>query len=185
MTSKASAIWNSATSLAQSAWEAVRKKLKEKSPSRVMFASGVNFALGFINGSKSKNSAIEKSSRVLAQTAIDAFSDANLPDSKEFELVPVFDKPNATELTDLYNMQIPDQISVTHTLTNIDSLLRESIDTQKSLQSLMSGMTIDYTQLGNTIAQSLIDSGLHVNMDSGQLIGYLAGEMRDVRRMFR
>jgi hypothetical protein len=57
---------------------------------------------------------------VLAQTAIDAFSDANLPDSKEFELVPVFDKPNATGLTDLYNMQIPDQISVTHTLTNID-----------------------------------------------------------------
>ena len=185
MSSKASSIWNTATSLAQSAWDAVRKKLKEKSPSRVMFASGVNFALGFINGSESKNSAIEKSSRVLAQTAIDAFSDANLPDSKEFELVPVFDKPNTTGLTDLYNMQIPDQISVTHTLTNIDSLLRESIDTQKNLQSLMSGMTIDYTQLGNSIAQSLINSGIHVEMDSGQLMGYLAGEIRDARRMFR
>jgi hypothetical protein len=53
----------------------------------------------------------------------------------------------------------------------------------KALQAIADGV-IDYNLLGTAVAVALINSGLHVEMDGGQLMGYLAGEIRDVRRMY-
>jgi len=188
MTSKAGAIWSTAASLAQSAWNAVRKKLKEHSPSRVMFASGVNFAQGFINGSQSKNSDIDKNSKALVDTAMHAFDKANTTEH-EFSITPVIDDSkmaNSSAFMTLSNLSVPDNISVTYNLSNIDNLLKDSVNTQKSLYSLLSSanLGIDYNKLGESLAKSLINSGLHVQMDGGQLMGYLAGEIRDARRMY-
>ena len=44
---------------------------------------------------------------------------------------------------------------------------------------------IDYGLLGQAVANALISSGVHVEMDGGQLVGYIAGEIQDARRMFR
>lgn len=189
MGSKANALWNKATSLAQSAWDAVRKKLKEKSPSRVMFASGVNFVLGFINGSQSMNSDVDKNSKALVDTAMYAFDKANAA-THEFSITPVLDESkmtNSNAFMALSNLSVPDNISVTYNLSNIDNLLQDSVDTQKSLYSLLSNakLGIDYDMLGESLAKSLINSGLHVQMEGGQLVGYLAGEISDVRRMYR
>lgn len=43
---------------------------------------------------------------------------------------------------------------------------------------------IDYDRLGVSVANALIRSGIHVEMDGGELMGYLAGEIADARRMY-
>lgn len=188
MKSKGSAIWNEATSLAKSAWNAVKKALGEKSPSRVMFGSGINFVQGFINGSHSKSSAIEKNSQELVASAMDAFNKADISDNK-FSVVPVIDssKLSSSEgFAALTNLSIPDNISITYKLSNIDSLLKTSVETQKNLYSLLaeSNLEIDYDLLGDSVARSLVNSGLYVKMDGGKVMGYIAGEIKDARRQF-
>lgn len=188
MGSKASALWNKATSMANDAWKAVKKALGEKSPSRVMFGSGVNFVQGFINGTQSKHSDIDKNSKALVDAAMYAFNKADIG-TQEFNVVPVLDDSKITNsgaFTALNNLSVPDNISVTYKLSTIDGLLRDSVNTQKSLYSLLSGANIgiDYDILGESVAKSLINSGLHVQLEGGKLVGYLAGEVSDIRRMY-
>lgn len=188
MSSKAGALWNQATSMAKSAWDAVKKALGEHSPSRVMFGSGVNFIQGFINGSESKTYDIYKNSKALVDAAMYAFNKADIG-PHEFSITPVLDDSkiaNSSTFTALNSLSIPDNVSVTYKLSNIDALLKDSVDTQKSLYSLLSNanLGIDYNVLGESVAKSLINSGLHVRLEGGQLVGYLAGEISDIRRMY-
>ena len=66
----------------------------------------------------------------------------------------------------------------------LSAKLSDYNDLNRQVLDAVSNNAIDYGRLGVSVANALINSGVHVELDGGQFMGYLAGEIQDVRRQF-
>ena len=86
----------------------------------------------------------------------------------------------------MLNNRMPDNFNVgsVNYSQQFAAKLADYAAVNKQAMEAFANNAIDYDQLGVSVANALIRSGVHVEMDGGQLMGYLAGEIRDARRMY-
>lgn len=178
----------------------VKDKNKVKSPSRLFMEIGGYIGEGYAIGLEKSIPMVSKSAEELADVAPDVFSDTlkslsiNMDDLLETDYNPVitpvidptqFDS-DMTNLTTLLNNRMPDNFNVgaVNYSQQFAAKLADYADVNKQAMEAFANNAIDYDQLGVSVANALIRSGVHVEMDGGQLMGYLAGEIRDARRMY-
>ena len=84
------------------------------------------------------------------------------------------------------NISAPNDLSIGTVNYNQEfaSKLSDYADINRQAIAAVANNAIDYDILGVAVANALIRSGVHVEMDSGEFVGYLAGEINDVRRMY-
>lgn len=189
-----------ASRIASAVTGASKATLKINSPSKVFRAIGLGVGEGFIQGIDRSVSPTVKSAKNLANKIPDAFSDTlkslsiNMDDLLETDYNPVitpvidptqFDS-DMSSLTTMLNNRMPDNFNVgsVNYSQQFAAKLADYADVNKQAMEAFANNAIDYDQLGVSVANALIRSGVHVEMDGGQLMGYLAGEIRDARRMY-
>lgn len=191
---------NIASQMASIVSKIVRDKNKVKSPSRLFMEIGGYIGEGYAIGLKKSVPIIAKSAEELAEAAPDAFSDTlkslsiNMDDLLETDynpvITPVIDPTQfdsgMSSLTTMLNNRMPDNFNVgaVNYSQQFAAKLADYADVNKQAMEAFANNAIDYDQLGVSVANALIRSGVHVEMDGGQLMGYLAGEIRDARRMY-
>lgn len=188
-----------ARKVAQAAIDAAKETLKSHSPSRVFIElgefSGEGLAIGFSKQTKN----VSDSASSLAGTLIDSFSGSlqamsvSVDDILDTDLnpviTPVIDGTQFDyDLNSLSNRISSSMLGVDVNAMNYNEMLSGKLDSiinsNDRTAAAVSSTAIDYDRLGLSIANALIQSGVHVEMDGGQLMGYLAGEIRDTRRMY-
>ena len=94
---------------------------------------------------------------------------------------------NLRQLSAMMNHRLSDSINIGSVNYNetFAGKLDAVADINKQAMQQFAESAIDYDLLGMSVANALIRSGVHVEMDGGQLMGYIAGEIRDARRMNR
>jgi hypothetical protein len=91
-----------------------------------------------------------------------------------------------TGLSDMLNNRIADNLAVgsvnysAQMATKFDNFA----DSNKLAMKAFADNAIDYNRLGVAVANALISSGVRVEVDGGQLLGYIAGEVADARRQY-
>ena len=190
-----------AAELMHIAQKAAEAKAKVKSPSRVWRQIGQYLGEGLVLGMGDTIGDVRSMGEGLADAIPEGFSDSISSLSLDVE-----------DLIDTdYNPVIEPVIDPTrfnYDLSNLSSTLNGSIADNMSLGSLnyngeligrfddfassnndalrqLAENSIDYDLLGAGVANALIRAGVRVEMDGGQLMGYLAGEIADTRRMYR
>ena len=199
MNSKGSAVWNTAYQLGRSAVKAAKAATKEKSPSKEFREIGFFVGEGFILGMKSEIPKTYAMGTKLAETVPDAFSDTlgalslSIDDLLDTDYNPVITPViNSTEfdsgmyrLSSAINGRLGDiSVGNLNYTGELSSQLSDYNDINRRAIDLMAENTLDYNLLGVAVANALINAGVHVEMDGGQLMGYLAGEISDARRMY-
>lgn len=164
--------------------------LKEASPSKVMHAIGAFASEGLANGVEAAASLVDRSAKKVVSMVISTMSEVKDIDA-EPTITPVLNTDGMSfksfneELSlgmsklDNFAIQIPN-----YSRDIVDGL-NKSIDSNAAMMEQMATSLIDYDRLGVAVVNAMIDSGVHVRMDSGEFVGYLAGEINDVRRMYR
>lgn len=187
-----------AASLAKAAADAAKKKLKINSPSKVFREIGSGVGEGFIQGIDSGTASVAKSSSSLAGTVVDTFADAlsmaamSTDDLLDFEdpvITPVLDTSDLDYSMDRLRTSMGmgfDGLSIgsLNYTGELSAKLSDYTDLNKQTLDAIANNQLDYNLLGIAVANALIQSGVHVEMDGGQLMGYLAGEISDARRMY-
>lgn len=188
-----------AASLAKAAADAAKQKLKIKSPSRVFREIGAYTGEGFIQGIDSGTSGVVGASKSLAGSVIDSFADALSMAAMSSDDLLDFDDPVITPVLDTsdidYSMdRLRASMGMGFNDLSIGNLnytgelsakISDYNDLNKQTLDAIANNQLDYNLLGVAVANALIQSGVHVEMDGGQLMGYLAGEISDARRMYR
>lgn len=181
--------------------KAAKAGFQEKSPSRVFRGIGEYLVEGLIIGIDSLMGDAADASANLSGTVIDSFGSSlngmavGMDDLLDTDYNPVitpvinsaeFDS-NLQQLSALMNSRLANSIDVGNVNYNetFAGKLDAVADINKQAMRQFAESAIDYDLLGVSVANALIRSGVHVEMDGGQLMGYLAGEVRDVRRMNR
>lgn len=184
--------------IARIAEQAARDKAKVKSPSRVFMKIGEYVGEGFAIGIENSVPMVADSSELMADSAISALSDAlstpTADDLIDTDFNPVITPViNAAEFDSgmstiesvmnrrLSDLMLNDGINYNQYMA---SKLDAYTDTNGQLMAKLSDNGIDYDRLGRSVANALITSGVHVELDSGEMLGYIAGEIKDVRRMY-
>lgn len=194
------AAWRAANSLAEAAEKAAKAKLKVNSPSKVFIAIGGSVGEGFVMGIERGVSDITDATSDAAGAIPEAFSktlsgfSVDISDILDTDYNPVITPViNPAEFN--YGLQSLNN-AVTSGLNNnlsfsnlnytgeISAKMDDYNDLNQQMMETISKNVIDYNLLGAAVAGALINAGVHVEMDGGQLMGYLAGEIRDARRMF-
>lgn len=200
MRSQLAAVRSIAAQMMHTAAKANAKTGQIKSPSRVFMRLGKYVGQGFAIGMEKTIPQVWNSATEMAEAAPDAFSDTlkslsiNMDDLLETDYNPVitpvidptqFDS-DMSSLTTMLNNRMPDNFNVgaVNYSQQFASKLADYADVNKQAMEAFANNAIDYDQLGVSVANALIRSGVHVEMDGGQLMGYLAGEIRDARRMY-
>jgi len=200
MRSQLAAVRSIAAQMMSTAAKANAKTGQIKSPSRVFMRLGKYVGQGFAIGMEKTIPQIWKSATEMAEAAPDAFSDTlkslsiNMDDLLETDYNPVitpvidptqFDS-DMSSLTTMLNNRMPDNFNVgsVNYSQQFAAKLADYADVNKQAMEAFANNAIDYDQLGVSVVNALIRSGVHVEMDGGQLMGYLAGEIRDARRMY-
>ena len=183
-----SQVMNSARSIAKAASDTIKRALKERSPSKLTFEYGAFFTKGFALGIDSLKNDVSKSSESIARIALNAIDDL-----KSVDYDPV--------ISPVVNMD--DVNDALYTINKLSDISAQSIDfkpieyhvkqdlsdyidwSKKAIDNLSDSLNfdVDYDRLGVSVANALINAGVHVEMDGGQLMGYLAGEIADASRM--
>ncbi len=184
--------------LASLAEKAVKAKLKIKSPSRVFREIGSFVGEGFILGVSDRMTDVERASERLAGIVPQSFMD-NL---ETISINDLFNTDYTPTITPVINTASFDS-GIDHlasSLGNVGSLnlsvgdlnysgqlvgkMDDFANVNKAALEAIADNNIDYDRLGVSVANALINAGVHVEMDGGELMGYIAGEIRDVRRMY-
>lgn len=191
---------NAAKNLARAVTLAASVTLKVKSPSRVFREIGDYVGQGFVLGIHDREADAYSAGEDLANTIPSAFSDSLSKMSYGIEdmlstdynpvITPVINSAefdyNLQQLSSLLNNRLSDSLNVNSVNYNetFAGKLDAVADINRQAMQQFAENAIDYDRLGVSVANALIRSGVHVEMDGGQLMGYLAGEIRDVRRMY-
>ena len=191
ISSRAGAVWSAAASVAQQAWNAVSSALKMHSPSRLLFEGGEYFVQGFVNGINSLAPKAAQTAGRMAMLTVDSFND-NIDTDYQPVISPVLDLSNIQNgigsINKIFDATVPslmiDGISSNQRLANeLSNYASANTQNMSDLANELVGI-IDYNQLGVSVANALVSSGLYVKVDGQQMIGYLAGETRNARRMY-
>lgn len=192
--SGAGEVWNAAKNLATNAWNAIKKTLDEHSPSRVTFGGGMNFVLGFVNGIVKYTGDAVSAARSVALATLNSFDDAMDDPSFSPTITPVIDSSQVQNgISSIGSMinTIPTSYSIDGVNTNqkmassidlMDSSLRSEIQALSASVARLEATSAD--SIAAAVTQSLLAAGIYVRMDSGELMGYLAGQIQDTRRMY-
>lgn len=193
-----SASW-AAYLLGQQMAKSAKKALKEASPSKVFKEIGMFAGEGLIIGVQGTYDAVAKTGETLGGILPDAFSTTMQAMSMDIDdildtdynpvITPVIDGTQFEyDLDSLSNRISSSMMGVDVNAMNYNEMLSGKLDSlinsNDRTAAAVSSTAIDYDRLGLSIANALIQSGVHVEMDGGQLMGYLAGEIRDARRTF-
>ena len=179
----------------------VKAGLQVKSPSRVFVGIGQNVVQGLINGMDNLLGDAATAGSDLSGTVVDSFGNSlngmaiGMDDLLDTDYNPVitpvinsaeFDS-NLQQLSSMMNHRLSDSMNIGSVNYNetFAGKLDAVADINKQAMQQFAESAIDYDLLGMSVANALIRSGVHVEMDGGQLMGYIAGEIRDVRRMNR
>ena len=179
----------------------VKAGLQVKSPSRVFVGIGQNVVQGLINGIDNLMGDAATAGSDLSGTVVDSFGNSlngmaiGMDDLIDTDYNPVitpvinsaeFDS-NLRQLSAMMNHRLSDSINIGSVNYNetFAGKLDAVADINKQAMQQFAESAIDYDLLGMSVANALIRSGVHVEMDGGQLMGYIAGEIRDARRMNR
>ena len=169
------------------------------SPSKLFMELGGYIGEGFVIGMRSYIPKASQTGEDLANAVPDAFSDAlsNL----SFGIDDILDTDYTPEITPILN---PTEFnsglaSLSSTFNagfanlsvgnlnytgELSAKLDDYNDINRQAVEAISKNGIDYDLLGVSVANALIRSGVHVEIDGGQLMGYLAGEVSAARRQF-
>lgn len=194
--SLAGALYNKALSIGQSALGAIKKALGIKSPSREMRKlgryGGQGLALGFDDEEDEVRAAVEGIVDAVKNTIAQLSFD--IDDLVETDYSPVITPTiNTAEFDsslDYLSMRMNAGLRDNFNIDRVNysgELINQMSDFNKLGQKMSDAMSenaIDYTLLGQSVANALIASGVRVEMDSGELVGYLAGEVRSARRSY-
>lgn len=164
--------------------------LKEASPSKVMHAIGAFASEGLANGIEDASNLVAKSAANVTDMVISTMSDV-----KDLKVAPTISpvlNTNSMNL-DSFNDEISVgmqklgdfAIQIPNYSKDIVDGLNKTIDSNAAMMEQMATSLIDYDRLGVSVVNAMINSGVHVKMDSGEFVGYLAKEVSDVRRMYR
>lgn len=180
--------------------KAANARAKIKSPSRVFMGIGEYLGEGLAIGMNNTRAEVSKASSNLAGATFDSFKNSlstmsiGLDDLLETDYSPVitpvidpteFDS-SIGRLATRMNSLAPNDLSIGTVNYNQEfaSKLSDYADVNRQAIAAVANNAIDYDILGVAVANALIRSGVHVEMDSGEFVGYLAGEINDVRRMY-
>lgn len=189
-----------AQELMDTAVKAANARARIKSPSRVFMQMGGYMVEGLIIGIGNLMGDAADASANLSGTVIDSFGSSlngmavSMDDLLDTDYNPVitpvinsaeFDS-NLQQLSALMNSRLANSIDIGNVNYNetFAGKLDAVADINKQAMQQFAENAIDYDLLGVSVANALIRSGVHVEMDGGQLMGYLAGEIKDVRRMY-
>lgn len=189
-----------AQELMDTAIKAAQAKAKIKSPSRVFMAMGGYMVEGLVIGIDNLMGDAANAGSDLSGNVIDSFGNSlngmaiGMDDLLDADYNPVitpvinpaeFDS-NLNQLAYMLNNRLAGNLDVGSVNYNetFAGKLDAVADINKQAMQQFAENAIDYDRLGVSVANALIRSGVHVEMDGGQLMGYLAGEIRDVRRMY-
>ena len=203
---------SAARSIAQSALSTLKATIQSASPSKVTMKYGGWFSEGFAVGIENLANYAERSSERLGQktlgalsTSVEAISDyAKMDYDIDPTIRPVLDLTDiqngvsqANSLVGSINSSIPLELgdaSYARDIfggigdVNYSEMLADKfdamVDANREAMQQFAANAIDYELLGVSVSNALIRSGVHVEMDGGQLMGYLAGEIADARRMY-
>lgn len=186
--------------LAALAERAARERLKIKSPSRVFKQIGAYVVEGFILGIDQNENRAADTASGLAVSTIDSFANSldalsiNIDDILDTDYNPVITPViNSTEfdstmdrLSALLSNGMNDAINIGDVNYNgqFAGKLDGIADINQQTMAALANNGIDYNRLGASVANALISAGVHVEMEGGELVGYLAGTIADVRRMY-
>lgn len=179
---------------------ATKKGFDSHSPSKVFKQIGEYVVEGLVIGINSMRGDAADSAEALAEAVPLGFAEGlssmsvDIDDLLDTDYNPVitpvinsteFDS-NLQQLSNLMNSRLTDSLSVGNLNYNetFAGKLDALADTNRHAMEQMVRNSIDYDRLGISVANALIASGVHVEMDGGQVMGYIAGEIRDIRRMF-
>lgn len=200
ISSGASAAINAAANLAAKAIKAAKEALKINSPSKVFIGIGGSVGEGFVMGVNRGTRSVVNASENLANAIPETISDTLSAFSIDIE--DILDTDYSPEITPVINAtsfnsgigRLRTALGTSFNDLSIGNLnyagelsakISDANALNQQMVDAMSENAIDYNLLGVSVANALIKSGVHVEIDGGQLMGYLAGEVKDVRRMNR
>lgn len=195
----ASAAINAAARLAANAIKAAKEALKINSPSKVFIGIGGSVGEGFVKGINRGTKSVIDASESMANAIPETVSDALA--SFKIDVEDLLDTDYSPEITPVVNAasfnsgvdRLHKAFGASFTDLSVGNLnyagelsakISDYNDLNRQVIDAMSNNAIDYGLLGVSVANALIQSGVHVEIDGGQLMGYLAGEIKDVRRMY-
>lgn len=200
LSSKAGALYNKAVSIGKSALDAIKKALGIASPSKEFAKVGVFSIEGLIKGMDSQERFLLSEGEALANALPDAFENAmsalsvNVDDliNTDFNpvITPVIDPTQFDSGMSYLNSILNNGLANVMPIGDMDynaqfgGKLDDLLDSNRQVAASFASNSIDYTLLGVAVANALIQSGVHVEMDGGELMGYLAGQIQDTRRMY-
>lgn len=199
LASKIKQVGDTAVAMMNTSVNKARAAVQVKSPSRVFMRIGEYMGEGLVIGMNKTQYAVGNSGEAMAQTAVDSVSDTLSTMSIDIE--DLLQTDYSPEITPVINAtQFNSDLSMLSSAMNgrlnnfsVDNLnytgelstkFSDYADTNRQVLEAFANNAIDYNLLGVSVANALINSGLHVEMDGGQMVGYLAGEIRDARRMY-
>jgi tape measure domain-containing protein len=191
---------NAAANMAAAAIRAARNKAEVKSPSRVFMRIGNYVSEGFAIGIRQGTGEAAKAGADLAGSIPDAFE--NVLDNLSIDIEDILDTDYSPEITPVINAtsfnsgigRLRTALGTSFNDLSIGNLnyagelsarLSDANELNQQMVDAMSNNAIDYNLLGASVANALIQSGVHVEIDGGQLMGYLAGEVASARRMYQ
>lgn len=186
--------------MAQAAIDKAKAVMKQNSPSKVFRDIGLGVGEGLVLGINKSIKPVTNSSGNLAEKTIDSFEGAlssaavSIEDILDTDYNPVITPViNPTQFNyDLSMLSSRLNGGIVRDL-NVGSLnytgeiigkFDDMAEFNKTALDQLADNAIDYNRLGISVANALINAGVHVEMDGGQLMGYIAGEISDASRMY-
>lgn len=185
-----------ASRLESAAERAVRARAKVKSPSRVFRSIGGYIGEGFILGMLDKVHGAHEAGVELADTVPEAFTSIldglSVEDLVSTDLNPVITPVINPAEFDSGMAQLSMSLGILSAMSvgnlnytqQMSSKFTDYMDANEAAMTAMANNAIDYDRLGASVAAALINGGFHVEMDGGEFMGYLAGQISDTRRMY-
>lgn len=190
----AGSLYSKAATMASNIASTLRKALKVKSPSRVTMEIGRYVGEGLILGISKTEIGVKRASESIGEALIDSFSGINIStdDLIDTDLHPVitpvinpaeFDS-GMTQLSASMGTLSALSVGNLNYTQEMSAKFTDYMDANEAAIEAMARNAIDYDRLGVSVASALINAGFHVEMDGGELMGYLAGQISDTRRMY-
>lgn len=199
LTSKIGQIASAAASMVSTAINTARRTANSHSPSKVFIAIGGDIGDGFVIGIEKSIPAVMHASEDMASAVPDAFSDSLK--AMSFDIDDLIDTDFNPVITPVINpTEFNSDLSMLSSAMNgsmanmsignlnytgeLSAKISDANAINKQALETIAKNGIDYNRLGVSVANALISSGVYVKMDGGQMVGYLAGEIRDARRQY-
>lgn len=186
--------------LASASARATKATYQEKSPSKLMRGIGDFAAEGLIIGLANRIGDTYDTGVRLAQAVPNAFdavlsaASVSMDDLIDTDynpvITPVIDPTQFDSGMGYLNSVLNNGLANVMPIGDMDynaqfgGKLDDLLDSNRQVAATFASNAIDYKLLGTEVANALIAAGVHVEMDGGELMGYLAGQIQDTRRMY-